>query len=368
MKVVHVIPTIERTGGGPCRSSQALVAALEAAGCEAWLLITNVGEKPWVDGVTHFAVREPGEGLAAFFRRQFETLQPDLVHIHGIWNMPFHIAAKIARQMKIPYVIAPRGTLEPWSLAQKMWKKRLAMFLYQRKDLREASALHATAASEGEEFRRLGFTQPVITSPNGVIVPKDMPPRTLHADGKHRAIFVSRMHPKKNVLGLVEAWAKIRPEGWVCELVYTKRGETETAYEAQVKERVAALGLEDQFIFTGPLMDNAKWTAYRRADLFVLPTFSENFGIAIPEALHAELPVITTKGTPWGELETERCGWWIDIGVEPLAAALREAMALSDDDRAAMGARGRSLVAAKYQWPAIGRQMLAAYESILESD
>ncbi len=365
MRVVHVISGISRSGGGPSRSSQALVASLNGAGCEAWLLSCARGETAWVEGVTRFVAPAADERVGDFFVRQFEAIKPDLVHLHGIWQPQIHAAAKTARKMKIPYVVAPRGMLEPWSLAQKKWKKRLAMFLYQRRDLREAIALHATAASEGEQFRRLGFTQPIIESPNGVIVPRELPMRQVQADGRRRALFVSRMHAKKGVLELVEAWAKVRPVGWVCELVYTKNGETELAYEALVKSRVAELGLEDLFIFTGPLLDDAKWTAYRRADLFVLPTYSENFGIVVPEALYAGIPVITTKGTPWGELETERCGWWIDIGVEPLAAALREAMALSDGEREAMGARGRALVEAKYQWPAIGRQMLAAYRSVL---
>ena len=367
MKVVHVISGISRAGGGPSRSSQALVAALNGAGCEAWLLSCSCGETAWVEGVTRFAAPAADERLCDFFARQFDSIKPELVHLHGIWQLQIHAAAKVARRMKIPYVVAPRGMLEPWSLAQKKWKKRLAMAFYQRKDLREAVALHATAASEGEQFRRLGFTQTIIVSPNGVIVPSELPVRRTQADGHRRALFVSRMHAKKGVLELVEAWSKVRPEGWVCELVYTKNGAGESAYEGEVKAKVKALGLEGQFVFTGPLLDEAKWTAYRRADLFVLPTYSENFGIVVPEALYAGVPVITTKGTPWGELETERCGWWIDVGVEPLAAALREAMALSDAERAAMGARGRALVEAKYQWPAIGRQMLAAYRGVIKS-
>ena len=364
MKVVHVISSISREGGGPSRSSQALVAALEGAGCETWLLVCKPGETAWVAGVRHFAAPEAGEPIKAFFARQFAAIRPDLIHLHGIWDWSIHLAAVAARRLRIPYIIAPRGSLEPWCLEQKKWKKRLALALYQRRDLKAAVALHATAPSEAAQFRRLGFTQTIIESPNGVIVPSELPARA-PADGVRRALFVSRMHPKKGVLELVEAWARVKPAGWACELVYTTNGAFERQYEEQVKARVRDLGLEDAFIFTGPLMDEAKWTAYRRADLFVLPTHSENFGIVVAEALWAGVPVVTTKGTPWAELAVRRCGWWVDIGVEPLADALRQALGLSDEERREMGARGRELVEEKYRWPAIGRQMRAAYAGLL---
>ncbi len=375
MRVIHIIGGISRTSGGPARSSQALVAALNQAGCEAWLLSCTPGERAWIDGVEHFEARQEGEGLVAFFRRQFEAIRPDLVHLHGIWQWQIHTAAKISRKMGIRYVIAPRGSLDPWSLEQKKWKKRLAMWLYQRRDLRRAAALHATAASEAGYLRGLGFTQTIILSPNGVVTPsaesweacRQANPK--RKDGRRRMLFVSRMHQKKGVLELVEAFARLPIEArkdWEVELVYTLNGPTERAYEGQVKARVRELGLDGEFIFTGPLMDERKWEAYRRADLFVLPTHTENFGIVIAEALWAELPVITTTGAPWKELETAHCGWWVDFGVEPFAKALQEAIALTDEERAQMGANGRKLVEEKYQWPAIGRQMYKAYEGVVK--
>jgi len=178
-------------------------------------------------------------------------------------------------------------------------------------------------------------------------------------------LFVSRMHPKKGVMDLVESWARIRPAGWLCELVYTVNGSAERVYEGEIKSRVSRLGLNDQFIFTGPLDDERKWDAFARADLFVLPTYSENFGIVVAEALYAGLPVITTKGAPWHDLDLEQCGMWIDIGVEPLAAALREMMALSDVQRTEMGARGRALVNRKYTWRSAAEAMLKGYEEVL---
>ena len=363
MKVLHVIISISRLTGGPSRSIQGLVVGLNKTGAETWLMTIRKSEQPWVEGVDKFVNGKQFENVV-------RQIKPDIVHIHGIWSLELHYCAVICRRRKIPYVIAPRGMLEPWSLQQKWLKKRIARWLYQDRDLKCAAALHATAESEAEQFRKLGFKNPIIVSPNGVNVPKNFEPRNTQNTRK-RVLFVSRMHPKKGVMELVEAWGQVVSGGveewksWEVELVYTVNGEVEREYETKVKARVKELGLENQFIFTGVLDDEEKWKSYGRANLFVLPTYSENFGIVVAEALWAGVPVITTKGTPWMELETSKCGRWIEIGIAPLVEALRETMVMSDDARRQMGARGRELVEEKYTWDAVVKAMLKGYENIL---
>lgn len=364
MKVLHVIDDISRASGGPSRSVQGLVSGLNASGVEAILMTLLPSDDPWIDGVNHFLNNEP-------FEVAVRKVNPQIVHLHGIWVPALHKCARTCRSLGIPYVIAPRGMLEPWSLKQKWFKKRIARWLYQDKDLRCAAALHATAESEADQFRKLGFKNPIIVSPNGVNVPKNF--SRVDRVEKKRVLFVSRMHPKKGVLELVEAWGQVVSAGvekwrsWEVELVYTVSGESEKEYEAKVKEKVMELGLEDQFIFTGALNDEEKWEAYARADLFVLPTYSENFGIVVAEALYAGVPVITTKGTPWQELEARKCGWWVDIGIKPLAEALRVSMSLDDAMRREMGVRGRKLAEEKYTWEAVVKAMLKGYYKILKS-
>ena len=256
MKVLHVITGISRDSGGPARSVQGLVASLNGAGVEAWLLTLGKGDNPWVDGVSRFVNGESVENVLS-------QVNPDIVHIHGIWSLGLHRCVLICRRRNIPCVIAPRGMLEPWSLRQKWLKKRIARFLYQDHDLKCAAALHATAESEAEQFRKLGFKHPIIVSPNGVNVPKNFEPRNTQNTRK-RVLFVSRMHPKKGVLELVEAWAKLSSpssvcsvvKDWCCELVYTVNGDFEREYEVKVRARVKELGLENQFIFTGGLDDD----------------------------------------------------------------------------------------------------------------
>ena len=362
MKILHVITGLSRQSGGPSRSVQGLVAGLNVAGVETWLMTLNHGDEPWIEGVTRFV-----NGGA--FKEVILRVEPDIVHLHGIWSMALHRCAVVCRRLGLKYVIAPRGMLEPWSLQQKWLKKRIARFLYQDKDLKCAAALHATADSEAEQFRRLGFKNPIIISPNGVNVPVKFEPRNT-PNTRKRVLFVSRMHPKKGVMELVEAWGQVVSGGvgewrsWNVELVYTVSGELEKEYEAKVKARVNELGLQDQFIFTGALNDDEKWKAYGRADLFVLPTYSENFGIVVAEALWAGVPVITTKGTPWQELEGRNCGWWIDTGVEPLAEALKQSLGVSRQSLAEMGERGRRLVEEKYTWDAVVKMMVKGYEMI----
>ena len=371
LRALHVIDGLSRSSGGPARSAQGLVSGLNVAGVETWLLALSCSDEPWVGGVVHFVNGEPFESVVT-------RINPDVVHLHGIWSLALHRCAVICRRRKIPYVIAPRGMLEPWSLQQKWLKKRIARLLYQDRDLKCAAALHATAESEAEQFRKLGFKNPIIVSPNGVNVP-NCQLAAKNAKGAKRVLFVSRMHPKKGVMELVEAWGQVVSGGvgewrsWKVELVYTVNGDFEREYEAKVKARVKELGLEDQFIFTGALNDDEKWKAYGRADLFVLPTYSENFGIVVAEALWAGVPVITTKGTPWQELEERKCGKWIDLpeeGSNPsdwstLVSALEGMMSMSDDERREMGERGRGLVEEKYTWDAVVKAMAKGYESIV---
>ncbi len=386
MKVLHIVQSIAHTNGGIARAVQGLVGALGRAGVEVALVSCEAGERPSQESISRFyAPRDKGIGLRRFLSETISDFRPDLIHTHGAWLPSIHFATTIARRKGIPYVMSPRGALQSTSLKVSSFKKKLALALYQKRDFHLASALHATAASEADQFRKLGFLNPIIVSPNGVNLPTQglskiatasaMPRNDEVASARHcerseaiytrTALFVGRMTLTKGVLELIEAWAQLKPNGWQCELVYTTASASERAYEAKVKARVAALGMEEQFRFTGSLSDDAKWDAYRRADFFVLPTYSENFGIVIAEALYAGLPVITTKGAPWAELEERDCGKWIDVGVKPLAEALREMMAKSDAERAAMGARGCLLVMERYLWEGIAKTMREKYEELV---
>ena len=285
--------------------------------------------------------------------------RPTLVHSHGVWQPANHWVARAAAHWQVPLIIQPRGMLEPWALGQKAIKKRVALACFQQADLDQARVLVATSEMEAENLRRLGLRQPVVVIPNGVDfgIQDPLTESNDHTPDRERSVlFLSRVHPKKGLLELVTAWSRMAPSGWRLRIA----GPDDGGHWNQVATRVRKLGLGSSIDYLGPVDGIQKTALYRQSDLFVLPTFSENFGIVVAEAMAHGLPVITTRGAPWPELVTHDCGWWIDVGVEPLIRALQTAMAMSDEERCAMGRRGLEYVR-QFDWNRIAAQTLSLY-------
>ena len=249
-----------------------------------------------------------------------------------------------------------------WAMAHGGMKKRLAWHFYQRRDLESADAFHCTSELEAEEVRKLGFRQPIEVIPNGITRPACLPER--HERSGRRALFLSRIHPKKGLVNLVRAWKQANvSQDWKLMIA----GPDESGHQAEVEAEVRSLGLTDQVEFPGPISDDRKWQYYVDGDLFVLPSFSENFGIVIAEAMAAGLPVITTTGTPWSVLNERGLGWWMEPTVESLSAAIAEACA---QDLAALRKRGafaRKFAIAQFSWTDVAQRLKLFYENTLGS-
>jgi glycosyltransferase involved in cell wall biosynthesis len=374
ISVVHVVASLHPRGGGPCRTVVQLTDSLARQQVEVSLFTQGLTGEPAVLSSVPAVHRKLAESASSLELKLGlpllrELKQGDwlraamLLHSHGLWLPVNHWAARAARRFHLPLVIHPRGMLEPWALNQKAWKKRAALALFQHQDIKTARVLVATSTIEYENIRKLGFRNPVAVIPNGVHLAVPVAGAMFECEERRverTVLFLSRIHKKKGLLNLIRAWTVLKPVGWRLRIA----GPDEGGHLAAVMALARELGITSSLEYVGEVDGAEKSALYRRTDVFVLPTFSENFGVVVAEALAHGIPVITTRGAPWADLETHRCGWWIDIGVEPLVQALREAMALNDDERRAMGERGREYVR-RYDWGDIARQTIEVYRWVL---
>jgi glycosyltransferase involved in cell wall biosynthesis len=366
---LHTIAGLTAASGGPSRSVSALCEHLARQGMRVELLSLDAGPSfgkpltPPEDLVRttlvpcRFSLRLRLVWSHAY-RRTLETIcrdrQVGLIHDHGMWLPTNHSSAAVARKLKLPFIVSPRGMATEWALQHKSFKKRLAWLLYQRRDLRSATVLHATSQQEAQDLRALGLRQPIAVIPNGIATPPWQEPN--NGREPRTVLFLSRISPVKGLLNLVQAWAAVRPKNWRMVIA----GPDEEGHRAAVEAALRDCEVAADVSFVGQVA-NDKWALYRSADVFILPTLSENFGIVVGEALACGVPVITTKAAPWEELLQHNCGWWVETGVEPLAEALREALAATDAQRREMGLRGRKLIEAHYTWCELARKMESVY-------
>lgn len=364
---VHVIQTVAslaEAAGGPPRTVVGLCEAMARAGARVDLIAGD--EAPLLPDPALVVPRlvrgrRAFRGAVAAARRQVPG--PAILHDNGIWSGANRAAMAAARGQRLPYVISPHGMLEPWALGHHRYRKRLAMALFQRRALAGAAALFATAEPERAAIRRLFPRVPIALIANGVGA--QPAPRPRRDDGPATLLFLSRLHPKKNLLGLLEAWAVVAADPRLARWTLRIAGPDEGGHAAVVAARIAALGPGGRVILDGPVAETAKGMVFAAADLFVLPSFSENFGIVVTEALAHGVPVIATTGTPWAELPERGCGWSVAPEPAELAAVLTEAMLLPAAQRVEMGARGRAWVAAAFGWDGIAAQTLGVYEWLL---
>jgi glycosyltransferase involved in cell wall biosynthesis len=290
-----------------------------------------------------------------------EAASADIMHNHGLWKMPNVYASQAVRRCACRLVMAPRGMLSLWGLRHSRYRKRLMWWLCQGKAVRDAHCFHATAENEYKDIRRAGLRAPVAIVPNGIDIPPESP-LPANRDGKRRLLFLGRIHPVKGIDLLLRAWRKVQPDFPDWELCIA--GPDQYGYQQEMErlgESLAVQGVK----FPGPAYGSDKSQMFRSAELFILPTHTENFGMAVAEALAHAVPAIVTKGAPWAGLETHGCGWWIEQSVEALTACLDSVLRLTTTELRERGQRGRQWMEKEFSWARIGEMMEKTYQWLL---
>ena len=380
MRVLHVTPYFSPAYryGGPPRSILGLCRALGAAGVDVEVFTTTAnGDQPLApapEGVVHEGVRARyfplgwprrywrASGLRSALKRA--AADADLVHVHGLWNMTSWAGVAAARAAGKPYIVSPRGMLQPEARQRHREMKSIAYWGIERANLRGAALLHATSALEGRELTQYG--PPVMLIPNGVALPQASP-ETIAAiraraglrDGDEAVTFLGRLHPIKRLDLLAEAFAIVHHARPGTRLVIA--GPDEGGYRREVEAMFAPVSAATSWL--GSVDSDEIAALLASTEVLVQCSDSESFGMSVAEALSAGVPVVVTRNSGWAEIDAIRCGF--SVAHEPVAIGDGILRVLEHGDRAGLRTRARDWARKTFTWNAIGTSMLMAYEQAI---
>ena len=381
MRILHVTPSLSYEWGGPTKVVTGLTGALARKGVEVSVFAPSENDEELsTSNVKEVNVRLFPKGFLSRFWPSYSSPMAkalmkqisdfDLVHIHEIWHHPHFAAYRAAKSARKHFIITIHGELEPWCLEHKGFKKKIYSTLIQRKILKQASALHAITEQEIKNIANYVDNKNVFLVPNAINLDdfENLPHRekieNLYPDmkGKRVILFLGRVHPKKGLDILAEAFGSISKKRDDIQLVIA--GPDSKGYKREIVEILRAHNALNNTIFTGMLTGDKKLAVLSRADIFVLPSYSEVLGISTLEAMACGLPVVITKQCNFPEVEKIRAGKVIDADVAHLSEALIELLDNPDLCKE-MGERGKRLVKEKYTWDKLADKMITAYEEIL---
>lgn len=363
MKIVHYIPSIDRESGGIGSYMQLLSGALGQI-VELHIVTHHTDYElklkdchlHYIDRWIHYCK------MKKQWNQLLNDIKPDVVNVNCCWEPECSIIQRWSSNKGYKTVYTPHGMLEPWILQRNYWTRKVpALLLYQESAIKRADAIHATAESERQNLLKLGYNKNVIVIPNGIDVSEI---KIKNSWKKTKTLlFLSRIHIKKGIDLLINAVAELKKEMNGYQVLIA--GEGDANYIAELKHLAEQKRVDNIVKFIGGVYGDAKWDLYHKADLFVLPTHSENFGIVVAEALACGTPVITTVGAPWEELNTWNCGFWVECSQIAITNAIREALNATNEELQVMGENGRRLMEERYSVEAIAEKMKDLYEWIL---
>ena len=379
MNILHVIRDLYAATGGPVTAVLGMAAAQTAMGHFVSVVATDHALEtiPLLDGVeiTSFPCTFSPWNFSLPLGRALPKLVGacDIVHIHMIWEYPTYAAARICTKLKKPYILRPCGMLDRWSLSQSAWKKGAYLRLLGIPLIRNAAALHFTTHAELANSLYLHdqeqcFVVPIGLPPNVFVAPQDIQAfrcRFPELKDKRIVLFLGRLDYKKQPNVVLDAFK------YICgideRLALVLAGPSEPAYLNDLRQLVKTLGLESRVIFTGLLQGEVVREALFAAEIFVLPSLQENFGIAVAEAMAAGCPVVVSEQVNLAsEIRDNEAGIVCKSDAVSTAGAL-EILIRDDGLRAIMAKNGRSLVADKFMWQVVSADLMNVYHDILSS-
>ena len=354
MKILHVVGQIGHHWGGVSMFAAESASALARLGEDVTLLT-----RPTPTGEGSYRLDPSITLLQEGLPTDDQLRNFDVIHVHGLWLPFYHRALAAARRAGVPAVISPHGMLEPAALRFSRWKKRAAWLAYQRRDLKRAAAIHATAPNEAQTIAGLGLGRPIIQIPPGVHLPEA--DSLAGKKGTRRVAFLGRLHPIKGIDLLVEAWLRVNPPGWTLEVA----GPDEAGLRDRLAHRVATSGTGASVDWLGPAFGDAKTRLLERADWVAVPSLSENFAITVVEAMAFGAPVLATTATPWQDLPSIGAGWVCEPNVESLARAVATACATPPEMLVRMGEVARRWVGESYTWGRAAELLVDGYRQTI---
>jgi glycosyltransferase involved in cell wall biosynthesis len=373
MKLGVVTTCVSKNAGGLYVSVRKMTQAIAACGVDC--TIFGLKDEHTAEDLKAWAPLDvcvyPRRGPRFFpvsmsMRKAVLESEPDILHTHGIWLYPSLVDLAARRERKTPYVVSPRGMLDPWAVNNSACKKKLAGWVFENKHLSRAACIHALCESEYKSIRAYGLKNPVCIIPNGVDLPEDRvrlaPPWADVVEGGRKVmLFLGRIHPKKGLPNLIEAWSILKPEEWILAIA----GWDQAGHENKLKKLVKDLRLEKDIIFPGPVFDEKKKASLQNVDAFILPSLSEGLPMSVLEAWSYGLPVLMTKECNIPEGFAAKAA--VEVKPEPdsIAEGLKSFFSLPTPERKEMGLSGRSLVETKFSWPRIAGEMIGVYQWIL---
>ncbi|WP_204138993.1 hormogonium polysaccharide biosynthesis glycosyltransferase HpsP [Halomicronema sp. CCY15110] len=389
LKILQIVPSISLVYGGPSQMVRGFSQALAATGAEVTIITTDAnGDVDEAPLAVPLSVPVPEENYTVYyfrcspFRRYKFSLDLlrwlwdhaqdyDIAHVHALFSPVSSLAATVLRQRRVPYLMRPLGTLDPADLRKKQQIKKLYAAVLERPNLAAAAAIHFTSEQEARVSERFGTDTPGIVLPLGV---SPLPPATTAIDVYDRfdiprdrplILFMSRLDPKKGIDLLLPALETLQQTDVSFHLVMCGANPQDRAYEQSVYERVENSALRSHVTLTGYVAGDTKAALLQAADLFVLPSYYENFGISVAEAMLAAIPVVISDQVHiWETIQQTDSGWICECTVESVTTQLQAALQ-SPEERTQRGLNAQRCAKDHYSWGAIAESAIGIYQNLL---